>query len=537
MLRRDVLRVAPAWLAPLLISGQAVAQTRAETLLIAVEAGQNSLDPQGLGVNQATFGVTWMVYDRLVAFGVKDLDGQEGNGGGRTYDFNTIVPELAQSWLVASDGLSITFTLREGAKFHNGAPVTAADVKWSLDRAIANPAPASQLRAGGFEKPAQFIVVDPSTIRVELAARNSLALPDLAVIQPSILNAALCKRHVLADDPWAQNWVKTNAAGGGAYQVDTWAPRSETVLLRNENWACGPKPAFKQVVIREVPSAGNRRALLLRGDADLVPDLPVRDVVDLARDPNLGALGVPMTNTIYYLGMNTKKPPFDDVRVRQAIAYAVPYDKIMSVALQGRGRKLWGGTGEEGLAWPQPFPYRTDLDRVRALLKAAGLADGFETTLSYDLGTASIDDPVALFVQESLKAVGVSVMIDKRPAGQVRGLIGRRELPFYLFQFGAWFDQIEYFFFLLYNGAMNAPSNGAAYANPEMDRLIAFARGNADNLERDHARRRMIQLAIQDVPYVPIVQPYLNVVTQKNIGGFVNMFHRQVDARVLKRES
>ena len=535
MFRRDVLTAMPAWVAPLLASGRAVAQTRAETLLIAVEAGQNSLDPQGLGVNPSTLGVTWMLYDRLVAFGAKDLV-----DGGRSDDFNRIVPELAESWSVASDGLSITFTLRDDAVFHDGAPVTAADVKWSLDRAVANPAPASQMRAGGFERAEQFVVIDPRTVRVELGSRNALALPGLAVIQPSVLNAALCRRHATAEDPWAQAWVKTNAAGGGAYRLDTWTPRLETVLIRNENWRSGPLPAFRQVVIREVPSTGNRRALLLRGDADLAPDLPVRDVVDLAREPKLRALGGPMANTMYFVGMNTRTPPFDDVRVRQAIASAIPYDRILNNARLGRGQPLWGGPprpgmGAEGLAWPQAFPYRTNPARAQALLQSAGLDGGFETTLSYDLGTASIDHPVALLMQEALREIGVSAAIDRRPAGEVRGLIERRELPFFLFQFGTWFDQVEYFFSQMYQGSKTAPGNGAAYASPEMDRLIAVAQGSADDNERNAARRRMIALAMQDVPYVPIVQPYLNVVAQKSVTGYVTMFHRQVDARVLAR--
>ena len=531
MLRRDLLASLPASAALLLAGGQAHAQTRGETLLLAVEGGQNSLDPQGLGVNQPTLGITWNLYDRLVGFGTKPLP-----EGPRTYDFNTLVPELAESWQVTSDGTSVTFRLRDGVSFHDGAPVTAADVKWSLDRAVANPGPASQMRAGGLEKPEQFVVLDPRTIRVDLPARNPLALPDLAVIQPSILNSALCRRNAAADDPWALNWVRTNAAGSGAYTLESWTPRQETVLVRNDNWRSGPLPKFKQVVIREIPSAGNRRALLLRGDADLVPDLPARDVVDLAKDARVQVLGVPMTNTFHYIGMNTTKPPFNDVRVRQAVAYATPYDKIFDTALHGRGRKLFGAaSAPDGLAWPQPFPYRTDPDRAKALMAEAGLAGGFETTLSYDLGTASVDEPVALFLQEALAGIGIKAAIDKRPPGQVRGLIGQRQLPFYIFQFGAWFDSVEYFFFLLYNGASISPSNGAGYANPLVDQAIQTARSSADPAVQDAARRTLIAAAMHDVPYLPLVQPYLNLAMQKGITGFVNQFHRQIDFRVLSR--
>ena len=519
----------------LLTARRARGQSRAATLLVAVEAGQNSLDPQGLGVNQAAFGMTWNLYDRLVGFGTKTLA-----GGIETYDFGTIVPELAERWEVAADGGSITFHLRAAA-FHDGAPVTAADVKWSLDRAVANPAPASQMRAGGFEKPEQFVVVDPRTIRIELPVRNGLALADLAVIQPSVLNSALCRAHASERDPWALDWVRTNAAGSGAYRVESWTPRQETVLVRNDAWASGRKPFFEQVVVREIPASGNRRALLLRGDADIVPDLPARDAGEIGQGGRVPVFGVPMTNTFYYVGMNTLKPPFNDVRVRRAVAYAIPYERIYETALYGRGTKLWGGAAGllgdavPAVAWPQPFPYATDPDRAKALLAEAGLAGGFETTLSYDLGTASVDEPVALFLQEALGAVGIRVAIDKRPPGQVRGLIGRRELPLYLFQFGAWFDTIEYFFFLLYNGATVSPSNGAGYDNPAVNAAIATARTTTDPAALDAARRTLIGAAMRDVPYVPIVQPFMNIAAAKGIAGYVNQFHRQIDYRPLLR--
>ena len=529
MQRRDFLLASAGLLAAQ--SGPVWAQSRAETLLVVVEVGQNSLDPQGLGVNQATLGVTWNMYDRLIGFGVKTLP-----DGNRSFDFDHLVPELAESWNVAPDGGSVTFRLRPGATFHDGGPVTAADVKWSLDRAVSNPAPASQMRAGGLEKPEQFVVIDDHTIRVDLPGHSKLSLPDLAVIQPSIFNATLCRAHATADDSWALNWVKTNAAGGGAYTLESWTPRQETVLARNEAWKSGKLPSFKRIVIREIPSAGNRRALLQRGDADLSFDLPPRDVADLAKDPKLTVLGVPAPNTFQYIGMSTRKPPFDDVRVRQAVAWALPYEKIFDTALQSRGRKLFGAAADPvGNAWPQPFPYHTDPARAKALLAEAGKADGFETTLAFDLGTASVDEPVCLFIQEALAGIGIKAAITKLPPGQLRGSIGQRQQPLYLFSFGAWFDVPEYFFFLLYDGTLNGPSNGAAYANPAVDAAIATARATSDPAAYAAALHTMFTAAVHDVPYVPLVQPFVNVAMQKSVSGFVNMFHRQLDYRPLTR--
>jgi peptide/nickel transport system substrate-binding protein len=501
------------------------AQSRAETLVVVTESGQNSLDPQGLGVNQAGFGISWNVYDRLIGFGTRTLE-----DGNRSFDFATLVPELAAQWQFAADGNSVTFFLRRDAIFHDGAPVTARDVKWSLDRAVSNPAPASQMRAGSLQKPEQFVVVDDHTIRVDFLDHSRLTMPDLAVIQPAIFNSALCLKHATADDPWAMAWTRTNAAGSGAFSVESWTPRQETVLVRNETWVCGKRPAFGRIVVREIPSAGNRRAMLQRGDADISFDLPPRDYAELSRDRKFSILGVPAPNTFQYIGMNTRKPPFDDVRVRQAVAWALPYEKIFATALQGRARKLFNGAANSGdLSWPQPFFYHTDFDRARALLGQAGLAGGFATSLSFDLGTATVDEPIALFVQEALGGIGIKADITRLPPGQLRGAIARRDPPFYLFSFGAWFDTVDYFFSLLYDGALTSPSNGAAFENPAVHEAIADARKNLD----PQAIRTMISTAMQDVPYIPLVQPFVNVAMQKDIGGYVNMFHRQLDYRLL----
>jgi len=232
--------------------------------------------------------------------------------------------------------------------------------------------------------------------------------------------------------------------------------------------------------------------------------------------------------------MNTRKPPFADVRVRQAVAWALPYDKIFATALLGRGRKLFGGApSPDDVSWPQPFPYHTDPDRARALLAQAGHGDGLETTLAYDLGTATIDEPVALFMQEALADVGIKAAITKLPPGQLRGSIGRHEQALYLFTFGAWFDTVEYFYFLLYDGQVNSPSNGAAFDNPTLNAAVTTARQTSDPQQYRAALRTMIDIAMQDVPYLPLVQPFVNVAMRKGIGGYVNMFHRQLDYRTL----
>ena len=124
---------------------------------------------------------------------------------------------------------------------------------------------------------------------------------------------------------------------------------------------------------------------------------------------------------MFYLGMNTTKPPFNDPRVRQAVAYVLPYDKMYDNALYGRGVKLYGGSGKVTTpAWPQPTGFSTNLDKAKALMAEAGLAGGFETTLSFDLGGATIGEPMAVLIQESLATIGIKAQINKIPGATWR---------------------------------------------------------------------------------------------------------------------
>ncbi len=153
--------------------------------------------------------------------------------------------------------------------------------------------------------------------------------------------------------------------------------------------------ALQRVIWRTIPSAGNRRALMERGDADISFDLPPKDVAELAKEGKLKVVGTPIENAIQYIGMLVTKPPFDNVKVRQAVAYALPYQKIMDAAMFGRGKPMFGGPPEvTEPVWPQPHPYTTDLAKAKQLLSEAGYPDGFETTLSSDLGFAVTNEPL-----------------------------------------------------------------------------------------------------------------------------------------------
>src|ERR1700689_2705991 len=334
MKRRDFLKSMTALTAAAAVPAPAVwspakAQSRQETLLIVSESGPNNLDIHGVGTNVPGYEVSWNCYDRLISHEMKTLA-----NGTPYYDKYKFKPELAEDMNIGD--MSVTFKLRKDGVFQDGTPVTAKDVKWSFDRAVTvGGFPTFQMGAGSLTKPEQFVILDDNTFRVDFMKKDRLTVPDLAVVVPCIINSELVKSKATETDPWGLEFTKLNTVGSGAYKVTNWTAGSQVVLERNENWKSGPLPKIKRIVWRIVPDAGNRRALLERGDADISYDLPNKDFAEMRDSGKLSIVSTPYSNGIQYLGMNVTKPPFDNVKVRQAVAYAVPYQKIMDAVLYG----------------------------------------------------------------------------------------------------------------------------------------------------------------------------------------------------------
>jgi peptide/nickel transport system substrate-binding protein len=511
----------------------AKAQSRAETLLIVSESGPNNVDIHGVGTNVPGYEVSWNCYDRLISHEMKTLP-----NGDQYYDRDKFKMELADDMNVGD--MSATFKLKKNATFHDGTPVTAKDVKWSLDRAVTvGGFPTFQMGAGSLTKPEQFVVLDDHTIRVDFLRKDRLTIPDLAVVVPCVLNSELVKKHATEKDPWGLDYTKQNTAGGGAYRVVSWNAGTEVILERNDKWAGGPVPKVKRIIWRIVPSAGNRRALLERGDADISYDLPNKDFVELKQMGKLNIVSTPYSNGIQYIGMNVKHPPFDNLKVRQAVACAIPYQKIMDAVLFGLGKPMFGappGTPTE-VAWPQPHGYTTDIHKAKQLLAEAGYPDGFETTLSFDLGFAGVNEPLCVLTQESLGQIGIRCTINKIPGATWRTELNKKVLPLYTNVFSGWLDYPEYFFIWCYHGK-NSIFNTMSYQSKEMDGFIdgavaAAAEGDKGAYEKDV--KAFVELAFADMPRIPLYQPFVNVAMQKNVSGYQYWFHRRLDYRSLAK--
>ena len=287
-----------------LLAGTASAQSRAETLRYVTGNTINTLDTTMPGATRESFGLAMNVYDRLFTFGRKRL------GDNWVFDPATIRGELAQGYAISDDKRTITITLRPDATWHDGMPVTAEDVKWSLDRMVSAKSLAPpQMQTGSLTSPDQFKITGPQTLTVTLERPDRLALANLCVCYAIMVNSKLARQHATADDPWAMEWMKTNTAASGAYIIESHKPGESTIIRRNEAWRGGTAPFFRRVIIQTVPEPATRANLIQRGDADLSIDLAASDVQAMEQAGRAKIASIPQTNGFTHITMNTQTGP------------------------------------------------------------------------------------------------------------------------------------------------------------------------------------------------------------------------------------
>jgi peptide/nickel transport system substrate-binding protein len=529
---------AAAVLAFLCIAGLGTAshaQTREETLRAVSGSSINSLDPTLLNATRESIAFSMVTYDRLVTFQRKRENGR------LIFDLAHMRGELAQSFTVSPDGLTITFALRPGTTFHDGSPVTVEDVKWSLDRAVlAKSGAAPQLSTGSLTKPEQFKVIDDHTFQVTLDKADQLALGNLATPFARIINSKLAKAHATSDDPWANDWLKDHDAGSGAYSVERFVPGEQVALKRNDDWKNGEdsKPTyFRRVIVQVVPEASTRASLIERGDADIAIDLQPNDVIALEERGKVKVVSTPQVNAFTFFAFNGKRPPFDNLKVRQAIAAALPYQSMFKAAIYGRGAPLFGGTWTTEpptATFPQPMPIHTDLALAKTLLTEAGFPNGFKTTLAFSVGNAATAEPVAALTKEALASIGIEVEIRKLPDAQLASIATDKTFDMMTDGSAAYLPSTDYFFRIFYQG--QSRWNFGSWDNQEIVTLTQQARFEPDPVVYTKLAKRMIVLAAQQVPLVMLWQPSQEAVMAKSIDGFTYWFHRQIDYRDLRRQ-
>jgi peptide/nickel transport system substrate-binding protein len=516
-----------------LLPAIAQAQTRAETLRQISGNNINTLDPTTPGATRESFGVSVATYDRLVAFERKQVDGVF------VFDPSRIRGELADSYEISPDGLKITFHLRN-AKWHDGTPVTSEDVKWSLDRAVsAKSLSSAQMSAGSLTRPEQFAVVDEHTLTVTLPQPDRLAVADLATPLAPIFNSKLAKQHATEQDPWAQDWLKTNTAGSGAYTIETFKPGEQIALRRNESWASGPGgklPFFKRVIEQTVPDVATRANLIEKGDADIAVDLQASDVPALASRGKVKIESTPQSNGFTMIAFNTQMPPFDKLKVREAVAAALPYDAMFEAAIFKRGAPLFGASWTEPPSgkFPQAMPEKTDLEKAKKLLAEAGMDKGFKTTFTINVGSAAITEPMAALIKEQLARINIEVEVQKLPDAQMSTNIAEKKVPFFTESSNAWLPTTDYFFRTFFTG--NQRWNYSSWDNAGVAELGTKARYELDAAKYEELSKQMIAEYVSEMPLVLLWQANQDAVMAPSIEGYTYWFHRQVDFRDLSRK-
>ena len=313
-------------------------------------------------------------------------------------------PALATSWSVSDDGLSWTFNLREGVVFHDGAALTADAVKRSIDR-HANVGGAAFIWA----PLAEVVVVDDLTVRFDLSYPAPLelivsSLYGAWIVSPNALDA------VEANDSYFEAGI---GAGTGPYMLSSYIPDNEVVLTAFDRYWGGWDDAahFVNVVVSIVSDQVIQEQLIRAGEVDLALSLPPSSHPDFAADPNY-VVHVETTPFNYVGYLNTLRPPLDDARVRQAISYAVPYDDIITVGVEGLGTQARGPVPEGIFPWSADVPqYTYDPERARELLAEAGYADGFPMRITHAAENV-VQRNFTPVLADALADIGIDVTIE-----------------------------------------------------------------------------------------------------------------------------
>lgn len=458
-----------------------------DTIVFAQGADVTSFDPH-IGKETPAITVTDQIFDTLTLTG----------------DDMSVQPGIAESWEQLSDK-SYKFNIRKGIKFHNGETLTAEDVKFSLDRAIA-----SSYVSYIVNFISDVEVVDEYTVVVNTHEPYAPILMNLA--HPS--TAIVCKSAVEADP----EGIKTNPIGCGPYKFVEWKQGDSVKLEAFEDYYFGA-PATKNVVMRVIPENAQRTIALETGEIDIAYNLSVNDVERVKESKDLELLTT-KTSSVGYISFNTEKAPFNDVKARQAIAHAIDKQLIVDTLLYGQGavansvisEVVFGGVkGLEGLEY--------DPEKAKELLKEAGVKEGTELTISVNDNQVRIE--TCQVIQGMLNEVGINLKIEVLEFGALIEKTTSKQHDMAFFGWVTSTSDADYTYYPLFHSSMHgAPGNRSFYNNPEVDKMIEAGRSNPDYAAREKIYKDIAVVLADEVPSLPIFFQNMSVGINKNIEGF-----------------
>lgn len=446
------------------------AQTK-ETLTIDLPNDAATLDPH-LQWDTNSYTIYRNIFDNLVT---RDTKGE-------------IVPQIAASWKYLDD-TTLEFQIRDDVTFHDGSKLTAEDVAYSINRIIDPALKSPQL--------SQFDQIEKAEATSPTVVKMTTKSPYPALLAQLVKLSIVPKAYV---EKVGNQEFNLNPIGSGPYKLEKWQKGIETDLVANESYWRG-KPPFPKVVFRAVADVATRVADLKTGKADLIQNLSADQAVALKNESGIDVLSV-ATERVGYIYINAEAGPTKDVRVRQAMAYAIDRQALIDALLQGYGDPvniigappIFGYTDKvEG------YPF--DQDKARALIKEAG-AEGAKLEF---LTSPSYSRAMVEAIQQMLNDVGFNTEISS--SDQATFLKRRQGNPENAgsLAFGRWScacqDADGIILPLFHTG-----SSWAKYSNPEFDKLVDAARSTLDKDKRLEDYRKAYEILREDVPGIGLYQ-------------------------------
>ena len=462
-----------------------------DTLIVAQGADVDSLDPQATN-EQPSSRIMKQIYESLVNQN-EDME---------------LVPGLAEEW-DQIDELTFEFKLREGVMFHNGEELTASDVEFTLLRALES---GNVGHIVGAIDPEGFEITGDYTIRISTVEPFAPLLAHLAHTGTSILNQT-------AVEEFGEDYGE-NPVGTGPYMLQEWIRGSEVHLERFEDFH-GENAEMAKIRFRKIQEDGNRTIELENGEIHIAYDiLPTdmskiedNDELKLARDVNF---------TTVYLGFNTQKEPFDDVRVRQAINYAIDVESIIETVMEGSGEVATGPVGPMVWAANDSLePYGYDVEKAQELMNEAGLEDGFSTTIWTN--DNQIRQDIAVFIQSQLAEIGIDVDIEVFgwEAYVERTANGDHDM-FVLGWVTVTGDPDYGLYALFHSEQFGAAGNRTFWDNDRVDELLEEARRSAEPEVREEAYKEVQKIVRDEAPWLFLNTGEDRTGLRNNVSGFRN---------------
>lgn len=436
----------------------------------------------------ATSGMCLHIYDTLIAL---DQD-------------NNLVPMLAEKWERVDD-LTYKFFLRKGVVFHNGEPFTAADVKYTVERAQTPLGSAIRQYSEVVDK---VEVIDDHTVTMTLKSPFTPFLMSLTHTWGSIVNQ---KAVEAAGESYGMNPV-----GTGPFKFKSWNKGDQIVLERNDDY-WGKKPAYRELVMRAVAESVNRTIELESGAVDIAYRIPVTDIKRIEENDKL-TLYRHFENSTTYMGFNCSKEPWNNPKVRQAVRLALDNVGMQKAVFRGTGRTPNAPVAPTVKYSNKNIPYvKRDLEAAKKMLAEAGV----QLPLKAEIWTNDYKPrrDLATIIQAQLKEVGIDVEIKVLEWGAYLDGLQKKVHDMYILGWVASVPDPEFALAGVFQS--NGGSNYTFFADEEVDALLAKGKSIPDGDEREAVYMKLQERIFDLAPWVYLYNEETFHGSQKNVKGFV----------------